>query len=66
MHDDWLMKSFVAPTGRLHTVQHGVEVKKHRTLRELLVGIADSSERDLNPEGSHSLRMRLLHDATQY
>lgn len=66
MSDDWLLKSFVSPSGRLHTVQHGVEVKKSRTLRELLVGIADSSERDMNPEGSHSLRMRLLHDPAKY
>lgn len=66
MQDDWLAQTFVAPTGRVHTVQHGIEVKKSRSLKALLAGELDTSEQDLNPERFTSLRMRLLHDPTKY
>lgn len=59
-----LAEQFVSPFGRLHTVQHGIEISTSRSLRDRFL-TADSSEADLNPEAARSLRMRLLHDSTR-
>lgn len=48
---------FVSPYGKLHQVQHGVDVKPARSLKELLM--ADSSDMDMRPEQVVGLRKAL-------
>lgn len=59
--DESTANTFVSPFGTQHTVQHGVDVVKPKSLRSLFVAAADDSQMELNPEQFQGLRAMVTH-----